>query len=120
MALNLLIHYQPGARGDFLANVLLGEFNSRKNIAMAQPKYVKVHHVGVHLEFKSIPNNGIFENYDVIKNFNGIKIRIDPEINPVNLMIIEANHFIKNKDIEEFNLNDYDSMYRAALFFFKQ
>ena len=117
MALNLLIHFQPGARGDFLANVLLGKFNSRKNIAMAQPKYVKVHHVGFHLEFKSIPINGIFENYDVIKNFNGIKIRIDPGFNPVNLMTIEANHLIKNKDIEEFNLDDYDTMYRAASFF---
>lgn len=120
MALDLLIHYLPGSRGDFLANVLMGVFNPRDNAAMnspRSPRYTKIHHIGVHLDFKSIPSNGILETYDVVKNFKGIKIRIDPGFNPTNLILIEANNLIKNKKVIEFNLNDYDIMYRNSSFF---
>lgn len=107
--MNLLIHYQPGARGDFLASVLLNYWNEAKNGQVYPPKYKKIHHINHH------NNDG--DSWEDLKNFNGIKIRIDPGRDAYNLLLIEINHIIKNKKITNFSLDNVDVAYRAACYF---
>lgn len=101
----LLIHFQPGARGDFLASVLLDSFVEKETAALYGPVYFKIHHIGIH----DSPNS-----LDDIIFYNGIKIRIDPCNNPASLIEIEANHFIKNHNRKKLTNDDYDVIYTAA------
>ena len=111
----LLIHFEPGARGDFLASVILGTWEDRNSYAMVQPEYAKVHYVRANaiaeLGQRALFQSRIIESYDSIKRFKGLKIRIDPGIDATNLLEIAANHTIKNLNKAEFSIDDYDSMY---------
>lgn len=105
--IKILIHFAPGARGDFLAGFLLNSFSIRKNAAIIGPNfpanYKKIHHVGLHNETHTIQD---------IKNWDGIIIRIDPGQDAYNLVNIEVNHLKKNTDI----VNDefyYEKIYSA-------
>jgi hypothetical protein len=76
----ICIHFLGGARGDFLASVLLDTFAERLNGAVYQPDYLKIHH-----DFNevTIPNE-----YTVI--------RIDDNKSIDNIMQITANGFLKD------------------------
>jgi hypothetical protein len=81
--LNLCIHYQPGARGDFLASVLTGIFEERQNGALQSPRfYHKVHYD--------------FENDATHKTKKYICIRIDENYSTENVMQIVFNQFLKD------------------------
>lgn len=104
---DLLIHYQPGARGDFLASVLLGSFVERERNALKGTDYKKIHHIELH----SNPHR-----WDDVKNFNGAKIRIDANNCPDSLVEIEVNHYIKNNVVSVTDINYYDIIYRAIVY----
>ena len=106
--MNLLIHFQPGARGDFLASILLDSWNETLFGKLSQPKYKKIHHINHH---------GYTYTWDQLKNFPGIKIHIDAGKNAYNLLLIQLNNFRKNTRKTTFDLVDYDLMYRAACYF---
>lgn len=79
----IAIHYPPGARGDFLAGLLLDCVQERENFAVVQPppsKYTKIHHV---TDFTWLERNHT-------------KIRIDSNLNAVNLIRIAKQHLLKN------------------------
>lgn len=79
----LCIHFPPGARGDFLAGVLLDQIIERDNYAVRQPSnYKKIHFV---------------EDYSFLSDSNNITIRIDPNNNALNLVEIAYNNITKNK-----------------------
>jgi hypothetical protein len=77
---NLCIHFLPGARGDFLASVLVDDFKKRANGALHQPDYLKIHH---NFNQTSIDNNYIV-------------IRIDDNKSIDSIMQITVNGFLKN------------------------
>lgn len=108
----MLIHYPPGARGDFLASILLNSFNEKKFggvMSNAQPnKYLKLHSFYDETKIKSFTD---------IENFDGIKIRIDPGLNARSLIEIRANETIKNDKIPDFTIKEYDIMYISSLIF---
>jgi hypothetical protein len=104
----LLIHYQPGARGDFLAAVLLDFFVERPNNALQSSFYKKIHHIELHNETN---------NWADIEKFNGVKIRIDANNNPESLIEIEVNHYIKNNVASVTNVNYYDITYKSVVYF---
>ena len=76
----LVVHFQPGARGDFLAAVIMEEFQDRGNSAVKHPSnYRKVHY-----DF----------NIDLYRNH--LRIRIDDNGLIDNLMQIVFNSMYKN------------------------
>jgi hypothetical protein len=81
----ILIHFPPGARGDFLAGLLLDCVEERDNFAVQTPKsaYLKIHHTGT--------------NYQFLNKIGCIKIRIDSNYDATNLIRIARNHLSKNK-----------------------
>lgn len=102
----LLIHFQPGARGDFLASVLLDSFYERNRFALRQPSlYRKIHHIELLGE----------HTWNDIEQFNGIKVRIDANSNPVSLVEIAVNNLIKNAP--EHKILDYFSIYMIIVNF---
>lgn len=109
--MKLLIHFQPGARGDFLASILLDSWIEEKNGKLYQPFYQKIHHINHH---------GHMNSWDTIKNFKGIKIRIDPGIKAESLLLIELNHLIKNNEISNFTDVNIDTAYRAACYYVRK
>ena len=79
----IFIHYLPGARGDFLASVLLDSFADRGFGALCPPPdYIKTHHN--------------FSTNEIIKKTKHICIRIDDNKSIDNLMQIMFNSFLKN------------------------
>lgn len=80
--INLCIHFESGARGDFLASVLLDSFNERDNGALNQPHYLKIH------------KNFYKEEKCKLKKY--ICIRIDDNKSINSLMQIVFNQFLKN------------------------
>lgn len=80
--INLCIHFESGARGDFLASVLLDSFTERNNGALKQPNYLKIHND--------------FYNNETRKLKKYICIRIDDNKSINNLMQIVFNQFLKN------------------------
>lgn len=81
---HLAIHFTEGARGDFLASVLLDSWEEREGgTALTPPKilnYYKMHH------YEKTP----YPRYECIK------IRIDDNDNIDNMMQITHNQFIKS------------------------
>lgn len=111
---NFLIHYAPGARGDFLANVLKHTFNNIDpyHFKLAAPQgYVKVHTIE-HI-FSTIPNfNTNIKSYDQLfllaKEYNLPTIRIileEDDLLDMMLLRIFKNSIHKNcfklEDISE-------------------
>jgi hypothetical protein len=90
----ILIHFPPGARGDFLAGLLLDCVEERDNFAVQTPKsaYLKIHHTGT--------------NYQFLNKIGCIKIRIDSNYDATNLIRIARNHLSKNKKAIEVFLDD--------------
>lgn len=80
--IDLCIHFEPGARGDFLASVLLDSFNERENGALKQPHYLKIHYN--------------FDKEEICKLKKYICVRIDDNKSIDNLMQIVFNQFLKN------------------------
>jgi hypothetical protein len=80
---NLCIHFQPGARGDFLGSILLNDFVERSNSAVHQSMYTKIH-----TDFDQIANTLDRNKYTFI--------RIDANLSVDNLMQIVFNGFLKN------------------------
>jgi len=80
----IIVHFPPGARGDFLSGFLLDCISERDNFAVHAPEkdYVKIHHVS---------------GFDFLNQTDAIKIRIDPNFNANNYVEIAVNHIIKNK-----------------------
>lgn len=80
--INLCIHFDPGARGDFLASILLDSFIARDNSALKSPNYRKIH-----------------DDFHIEKPYlkKCICIRIDDNKSVDNLMQIVFNHFLKNR-----------------------
>ncbi len=83
MTKNLCIHFEPGARGDFLAGVLLDNIRERGNGAIHQGDYKKIH--------KDIEEFIVPANKDY-----GIFIRIDDNYSTDSMMQIVFNQFLKN------------------------
>ena len=79
----IIMHFPPGARGDFLGGFLLDSISERNNFAIHQPKfdYKKIHHT---------------DNFDFLKSPTAIKIRIDANFNALNYLNIAHNHINKN------------------------
>ena len=114
--MNLLIHFAPGARGDFLASILLGSIESNsigQAVGSLPPEIKRIHH----LDFFTIPTDSKFIcSVEEIKNFAGIKIRIDPENDGNSLVSIAANHLLKNK-VESKPLPGTDAWYEYIYYF---
>jgi hypothetical protein len=90
----IVIHFPPGARGDFLAGFLLDRIVERDNFAVYSPPktlYTKIHFT---------------DNFDFLKKSDAIKIRIDANHSAKNYMRIAENHFNKNNSELEIKLND--------------
>jgi len=88
----IIMHFPPGARGDFLGGMLLDCIVERDNFAIRHPptsSYKKIHHT---------------EDFTFLDDKSSIKIRIDANFNSVNLINIAINHILKNKP--EIELND--------------
>jgi hypothetical protein len=85
MKKNLCIHFEPGARGDFLAGILLDNIQERSNGAVTQSNYKKIHK---DTQGFIVPEN---KNYN---NFNFI--RIDDNHSTNSMMQIVFNQFLKN------------------------
>jgi len=79
----IMMHFPPGARGDFLGGFLLDNISERDNFAVHSPKfnYTKIH----------FPNS-----FDFLNSNESIKIRIDANFNAVNYIQIAHNHIVKN------------------------
>lgn len=92
--MNLLIHADPGARSGFLAAWLTNKLNKLSfdsGLELA-PQYKKIHRL-------SAP--------DVIQSFNGIKIRIKPQLESIDLhslLFLRKNVY---PQIPEFTQNEY-------------
>jgi hypothetical protein len=92
--LKLLIHADPGARGGFVAAWLLGqltttEFDVGSSIG---PKFVKIHRL---------------ENTNDVNQYNGLKIRISPNIETIDLhclLFLRKNVYIQ---IPTFTRDEY-------------
>jgi hypothetical protein len=80
----IIMHFPPGARGDFLGGFLLDTISERDNFAVRTPvrNYTKIH----------FP-----ESFDFLDNQDAVKIRIDPNGDAVNYVQIAQNHINKNK-----------------------
>lgn len=92
--MNLLIHADPGARSGFLAAWLTDKmvrvsFDSGLEL---QPQFVKIHHL-------DNPNN--------IKSFNGIKIRIKPNLEYIDLLSLLFLRKNVYAQLPEFTKNEY-------------
>jgi|694.fasta_scaffold04653_19 hypothetical protein len=93
MDVKLLIHFAPGARGDFLSSVLKDNWRPREFGALNPPNYVKIHHIND----QSVINNN-YSNY--------IRIRINCNYNINNIMQIAYNHYLKNTIVLETSFLD--------------
>jgi hypothetical protein len=71
--LNLLIHADPGARSGFVAAWLTGKLSSVVFDVGAelQPNFIKIHNLN---------------NDNQLKKFNGIKVRIKPQLDSIDLL----------------------------------
>lgn len=90
----IIMHYPPGARGDFLGGLLLDTIQETKNFAVASPppgQYAKIHHC---------------DNWVWLDNADAIKIRIDGNNNPENLIRIAQQHLLKNTRTQLVYLED--------------
>ena len=87
----IIVHFPPGARGDFLGGFLLDNIIERDNFAVRQPPhgYKKIHHA---------------DNFDFLKDTSAIKIRIDANFTAANYLNIAHNHI--NKTGPEVLLDD--------------
>lgn len=74
------IHFDPGARGDFLGSILTNSFVERRDNALSSPNYLKIHHK--------------FKECTIPKNFT--VIRIDDNKITDSIMQITLNSFEKN------------------------
>ena len=96
----IVMHYPPGARGDFLGGLLLDTIQETKNFAVATPppgKYTKIHHC---------------EHWDWLNKPDTIKIRIDSNNNSENLIRIAMQHLLKNTRTQLVYLEDeFDHIY---------
>jgi hypothetical protein len=98
----LIIHYDSGARGDFLASILLSilpKITQNQRVDIISSQYRKIHH-----------------NTDCsILNQPGIKIKIVHENKLDNLMQISHFHYTKNAEFlktkQENNLGEYNNIY---------
>jgi hypothetical protein len=80
---NLCIHFEPGARGDFLAGILLDNIQERSNGAVKQSNYKKIHK---DTQGFIVPENKKYNNF----------IRIDDNHSTDSMMQIVFNQFLKN------------------------
>jgi hypothetical protein len=90
----IVMHYPPGARGDFLGGLLLDTIQETNNFAVASPppgKYTKIHHC---------------EHWDWLDKSDTIKIRIDSNNNSENLIRIAMQHLLKNTRTQLVYLED--------------
>lgn len=102
----LAIHYDSGARGDFLASILLSilpQVNQDQRVIVESPKYKKIHH----------GNDYSFLNDD------GIKIKIIHNHQLDNLMQISHLHHTKNANFLKANQSDSLGEYEKIYLFIK-
>lgn len=94
IAVNLLIHADPGARSGFIAAWLTSRltklaFDSGASLG---PRYVKIHNL---------------EDPNILKNFSGTKIRVRPRIETIDihsLLFLRKNVYVQ---IPDFTHNEY-------------
>jgi hypothetical protein len=98
----LVIHYDSGARGDFLASILLSilpKINQDQRVIVQSLQYKKIHH-GADYSFL---------------NDSGIKIKIIHDYQLDNLMQISHLHHTKNADFlktdQSDSLGEYEKIY---------
>ena len=98
----LVIHYDSGARGDFLASILLSilpQVNQNQRVVVQSSQYKKIHH-GADYSFL---------------NDSGTKIKIIHEHQLNNLMQISHLHHTKNADFlktdQTDSLGEYEKIY---------
>jgi hypothetical protein len=79
----IIMHFPPGARGDFLGGFLLDNIVERDNFAVSSPShgYKKIHHT---------------DDFGFLKDTTAIKIRIDANFTAANYLNIAHNHINKN------------------------
>jgi hypothetical protein len=105
----ILIHFDPGARGDFLANVLKNKFLVRDHGAFYTPLGVeKIHHV----------------DDPTLLPVADVKIKIFLPTNSDDLIQIAHNHIIKNSEKLNFvrnpNLTFWEEYYYFVRFAFEK
>lgn len=92
--MNLLIHADPGARSGFIAAWLTGRLTTLAfdSGASLRPRYLKIHNL---------------QDVNILKNFSGIKIRVRPRIDSIDLhslLFLRKNVY---EQVPEFTRNEY-------------
>jgi hypothetical protein len=102
------IHYAPGARGDFLASILLDSWNLREFGAVRTPNYYKMHY-----SVSPWVTEQMFQS--------SCKIRIDDNNDINNIMQITFNHFLKNQPAVQGVMDDpLDHFYCTTKYMIQQ
>ena len=99
--LKILVHYDPGARGDFLASILLqNDIIVRDNFAIHSPptdRYIKIH---------DVQDNFLFLDQS---DYTTIRIQLPKKLE--SLMQITHSHFLKNPTYINNNFSKYENYY---------